>query len=59
MGKWAREKRAGGIVVKVGRGRVKVGSRWIAWEEIEREERGKEDVEGGKEKVGEENRNFV
>jgi len=53
LGKWAREKRAGGMVVKIGRGRVKVGSRWINWEEIEREGREKEE-DGGKEKTGEE-----
>jgi len=60
IGRWAREKRAGGIIVKIGRGRVKIGSRWIAWEEIKWEERGKEEeIEGGKEKIGEENRNFA
>jgi len=60
MGRWARDKRAGGIEVKVGRGRMKVGSRWIAWEEIEREERGR-GREGGedKERGREEDRNFA
>jgi len=32
--------------VKVGRGRLKIRSRWVTWEEIEREERGRE--EGGR-----------
>jgi len=43
MGRWTREKKAGGIEMKVGRGRLKIGSRWVTWEEIERERR-----EGGK-----------
>jgi len=41
MGRWAREKRAGGMEVKVRRGRLKIGSRWVTWEEIERERRGR------------------
>jgi len=60
MGRWAREKRVGGVEVKVGRGRVKIGNRWITWEEIEREERGREEEgRGEKEGEGRENRNFV
>jgi len=43
MGRWAKEKRVGGVEVKIGRGRVKIGNRWITWEEIEREERGREE----------------
>jgi len=45
MNRWAKDKRTGGAEVKVGRGKIKMGGRWIAWEEIERKERGRE--EGG------------
>jgi len=41
--------------VKVGRGRVKVESRWITWEERGKEEEGGEN----KEREREENRNFA
>jgi len=46
MGRWAREKRAGDMEVKIGRGKVKIGNRWITWEEIDRKEREREE-EGG------------
>jgi len=57
VGKWAREKRAGGMEVKVRRGRLKIGSRWVTWEEIERREGGKR--EGEEIKRGWEKRNFA
>jgi len=44
MNIWARGKRSVGIEVKLGRGRVKIRDRWIAWEDIEREERVREGI---------------
>jgi len=46
LSKWARGKRSAGIEVKVGRGRVKIRDRWMTWEDIEREERTREEREG-------------
>jgi len=73
MNRWAKEKRAEGVEVKVGRGRLRLRGKWIGWEEIEREEREKrkeelvrrgeerERKEGREEdhgRLGEEERNF-
>jgi len=73
MNRWAREKRAEGVEVKVGRGRLRLRGKWIGWEEIEREEREKREeelVRRGEERerkegreedygrLGEEERNF-
>jgi len=44
MNRWAKGKMSIGIEVKLGRGRVKIRDRWIAWEDIEREEREKEEM---------------
>jgi len=59
LSRWAKEKKAGGTEVKVGRGRLRIGGKWITWEEIEREEREKrEGREEEGERLGEEERNF-
>jgi len=45
MNRWAKGKRAEGVEVKVGRGRLRIRGKWKGWEEIEREEREKREEE--------------
>jgi len=60
MSRWAKKKRLGGGEVKVGRGRLKIDGKWIAWEEIERKEREREEGGSGEEDPREERaQNFV
>jgi len=59
MSKWAKGKRNEGKEIKVGRGRVKISGKWIAWKEIEREEReGKEEEPGRRAEGGKGEQNF-
>lgn len=55
INKWARDMRMKGRVVKIGTGRVRVGDKWIRWEDkgrlkdFESEGQGKKRVDGGDE----------
>jgi len=43
LSRWAKEKRNKGMKVKIERGRARVRGKWITWEEIEKEERTREE----------------
>lgn len=37
IGKWAKEQREKGEVIKIGRGKVRIKEKWIFWDEIEKD----------------------
>lgn len=43
IGKWAKEQREKGEVIKIGRGKVRIKEKWIFWEEIEKDLEKKEE----------------
>jgi len=45
LNRWAKEKRSKGMEIKIGRGRARYRGKWTTWEEIEKEERTRENKE--------------
>jgi len=46
LSRWAKEKRSKGIEIKISRGTARYSGKWVTWEEIEREERAREEWRG-------------